>query len=497
MTTITVNSSSDHKLSVLEKVGYSLGDLAANLLFQTLMTFLAFYYTDIYGIEPAAAATVMFIGGMFGAFFTPVMGLIADRTNTRWGKFRPWLLWTAVPFGAAAMLMFSDPKFTGDAKVYFALATYILFLIIYAANNLPYAALSGVLTGNMAQRNSLSSYRFVAVLVAQFAIQVFLLPMVLILGEGDRAKGFQDVMIIFSVVGTLCFLIAFFTTKERILPIVEARNSIGQDLSDLVRNIPWLVILFVTVMVFIGLAVRSGTIVYYFENYLDVQAMAAFLQAIGFNGLIASLNQMWTGMGLNKFPWPEDPATSAMSLFNACGVSCMILGIGLSKPLSDRFGKRNVYGITLFVATCLIALFYAFSSTSIGYHFLAQIFQGFIYGITIPILWAMIADVADYAEWKNNRRATAIVFSAMILGLKAGLTVGGTLVGALLSNFNYNAQLDVQAEETLAGIKLMMSIYGAIPFFLAAFSMAFYMINKSMEERLEADLKARRASAKK
>ena len=166
------------KLSVVEKVGYSLGDLAANLIFQTLLTFLAFFYTDVYGISPGKAATIMAIGGFFGAFFTPVMGIIADRTNTRWGKFRPWLLWTSIPFGAVALLAFSTPDFDENGKVIYAFVTYILLLIIYAANNLPYSALSGVLTGNMSDRNSLSSYRFVAVMVAQFIIQVLLLPVV-------------------------------------------------------------------------------------------------------------------------------------------------------------------------------------------------------------------------------------------------------------------------------------------------------------------------------
>ena len=176
------------RLSVGEKIGYSLGDLAANLIFQTFITFLAFFYTDIYKIPAGTASAIIFWGGVFGGvIFNPIMGLIADRTNTRWGKFRPWVLWTAVPFGVFALLAFTTPDLGEQGKIWYAAITYTLLVTIYAANNLPYAALSGVLTGNMSERNSLSSYRFVAVMVAQFVIQVLLLPLVLALGDGDQA----------------------------------------------------------------------------------------------------------------------------------------------------------------------------------------------------------------------------------------------------------------------------------------------------------------------
>ncbi len=432
------------KLSVTEKIGYSLGDLAANLIFQTLLTFLAFFYTDVYGISAGKAATIMAIGGMFGAFFTPVMGIIADRTSTRWGKFRPWLLWTSVPFGAVALLAFSTPDFDENGKVIYAFITYIALLMIYAANNLPYSALSGVLTSSMADRNSLSSYRFVAVMVAQFIIQVLLLPLVLILGDGDKAAGFQNTMLIFSITGTLFFLIAFATTKERILPVVETRNRVGQDISDLLNNLPWVVMLVVTVLVFVTLALKGGMYIYYFKNYLDEAALAQFLQDIGFNGFIAGLNSVLATVGLSEFQWPKDAPTSAFSLFNGAGIIMMIIGIGFSKGLADKFGKRNVFASALFISTLFVVAFKFFSAENIGIIFISQILHGFFYGVTIPLLWAMIADVADYSEWKNNRRATAIVFSAMILGLKAGLTIGGSLGAALLAHYGYDASLPAQ-----------------------------------------------------
>jgi GPH family glycoside/pentoside/hexuronide:cation symporter len=483
------------KLSAVEKIGYSLGDLAANLIFQTLLTFLAFFYTDVYGISAGKAATIMAIGGMFGAFFTPVMGIIADRTKTRWGKFRPWLLWTSVPFGAVALLAFSTPDFDENGKVIYAFITYIALLMIYAANNLPYSALSGVLTSSMADRNSLSSYRFVAVMVAQFIIQVLLLPLVLILGDGDKAVGFQNTMLIFSITGTIFFLIAFATTKERILPVVETRNSVGQDVSDLLKNLPWIVMLAVTILVFVTLALKGGMYIYYFKNYLSEPALAQFLQDIGFNGFISGLNSGLTSIGLSEFQWPKDAPTSAFSLFNGAGIIMMIIGIGFSKGLADKFGKRNVFASALFISTLFVLAFKFFSAENIGIVFISQILHGFFYGVTIPLLWAMIADVADYSEWKNNRRATAIVFSAMILGLKAGLTIGGSLGAGLLAHYGYDASLPAQNAATIEGIKTAVSVFASLPFFIAVGCMFLYAINKPLETQIEADLNARRKSA--
>jgi len=483
------------KLSVVEKVGYSLGDLAANLIFQTLLTFLAFFYTDVYKIPAAQASTIIFIGGMVGALFTPVMGMIADRTHTRWGKFRPWLLWTSVPFGAVALLAFSTPDFGPGGKVLYAFATYILLVLIYSANNLPYAALSGVLTGNMAQRNSLSAYRFVAVMVAQFIIQALLLPLVLLLGDGDKAAGFENAMTLFSVVGVVFFLIAFAVTRERVVPAPEQRSSVLQDLADLAKNRPWLIMLSLTVLVFVTLALKGGMYVYYFQNYLSEPALAAFLDRIGFNGFIAGLNSLLSGMGMTGFRWPEDAPTSAFSLFNAGGIIFMILGIGLSKPLADRFGKRDVFGGALFVSTLFVLAFYFFPPRAIGLVFVSQILHGFFYGITIPLLWAMIADVADYSEWKNGRRATAIVFSAMLFGLKAGLSIGGALVAGILALYGYDANLPAQGAEAVAGIRLSVSLYASLPFLFGIALLFGYEINKKLESRIEADLGERRSAA--
>ena len=485
-------NSSSQKISVVEKIGYSLGDLSANLIFQTLMTFIAFFYTDVYKIPPAAASAIIFTGGMLGACFNPIMGIIADRTTTRWGKFRPWILWTALPFGAMAILTFSTPDFGPHGKIIYAMLTYMFLVIVYSANNLPYSALSGVLTGDMAERNSISSYRFLAVMIAQFIVQVLLLPLVLILGGGDKIMGFEKTIGIFAVVGVIFFIITFLTTRERVIPTAEQKSSIKQDLSDLVKNKPWIAMLVLTIFIFITLSLKGGMYVYYFKDYLSAPDLAAFLNNIGFNSFIESLNTFLTNMGLVGFHWPEDAATSGFSLFNAGGIIFMIIGILFSKRLADKYGKRDVFGVGLFLSSLCLLLFYFYSPKAIAFVFITQIMHGFFYGLTIPLLWAMIADVADYSEWKNNRRATAIVFSAMIFGLKAGLSIGGALVAGILAGFGYDAQLVTQAQGTINGIKLSVSVFPTLTFFVGVACLFFYEIDKAKEVQIEKALNERR-----
>ena len=475
-------NSNSQKLSVREKIGYSLGDLAANLVFQTLMTYLAYFYTDIYGLKPNDASIIILTVGLVAAFaFNPIMGAIADRTNTRWGKFRPWILWTAIPLGVVALLAFSTPDFSYKGKVIYAVVTYTLLLMLYAASNLPYSALSGVITGDMGERNSISSYRFVAVMVAQFFVQVFMLPIIETAGGGDKAIGIEIVMTWLAIIGSIMLLITFFTTKERIVPKPEQKSTLKEDIGDLIQNRPWILMLVLTALIFITLAIKGGSYVYYFENYVDKTALTQFLEPI-----LAFLS----GIGFNFFG--GNPVSAGFGLFNAGGISFMIIGIMFSKGLADKYGKRNIFGIFLFISTLFILGFYIIPSTSVGLMFLSQIFHGFFYGITIPLLWAMIADVADYSEWKTNRRATAIIFSAMMVGLKGGLSIGSALVTGILGSYGYSAELPIQPDSAIMGTKLLVSVYAAIPFLIGTGLLFFYEINKKMEVQIEKDLKERR-----
>ena len=379
-------------------------------------------------------------------------------------------------------MAFSTPNFSYDGKVIYAVITYTLLLLLYASSNLPYSALSGVITGDMKERNSISSYRFVAVMFAQFFVQVFMLPIIIYAGAGDKAIGIEIVMTWLAIIGTIMLLITFFTTKERIVPTEEQKSSVFEDLKDLITNKPWLIMLILTTLTFISLAMKGGSYVYYFENYIDETRLTVFISPI--------LDYL-TSVEINFFG--NDPVSAGFGLFNGAGIIFMIFGISLSKPLADRYGKRNIFALFLFISTIFIILFYFFDKSSVQLMFGSQILHGFFYGITIPLLWAMIADVADYSEWKTNRRATAIIFSAMMVGLKLGLTIGGGLVVQILGNYGYEANKELaQSEYVVQGVKLLVSIYPAIPFLIGIALLYFYEINKKMETQIEIDLRNRR-----
>src|SRR5258706_3200492 len=332
-------NTSPQKLSVVEKIGYSLGDLAANLVFQTLVTYLAYFYTDIYRLNTNDASAIILTVGLIAAFgFNPIIGAIADRTRSKWGKFRPWILWTAVPLGVIALLAFSTPHFSYKGKLNYAVVTYTLILFLYASNNHPYSSLSGVITGDMKERNSMSAYRFVAVMFAQFFVQVFMYSIIISAGHGDKAVGIEKVMTWLAVIGTVMLLITFLTTKERIVPKPEQKSSVREDLSDLFKNKPWIIMLTLTTLVFITLAMKGGAYVYYFENYVDRERLTSFI--------IPVLNA-FSNLGINFFG--EDPVSAGFGLFNAGGIIFMIVGITLSKRLADKYGKRDVFGIALFI----------------------------------------------------------------------------------------------------------------------------------------------------
>ncbi len=483
-----------NKISVKEKIGFSLGDLAANLIFQTLMTFLAYFYTDVYKIEPTAASKIIFIGGMIGALVNPIVGLIADRTKSKWGKYRPWVLWTSIPFGVMAILAFVTPQLNFEDKVIYALISYTLLAVVYSANNVPYSALGAVISGDMDQRNSLFSYRFVAVLIAQFIVQTLLLPLVMILGDGDKIKGFESSIAIFALIGVVLFVITFYTTKERIKPIDNQNVNLVSDFKALLHNRPGIILFIVTIFVFISLALKTGMYVYYFKHYLSEPHMAKFLNDIGFNTYVEGLNSFFKGVGLIGFEWPEDTAASAFGLYNAVGIILMLVGVVNSKKLANKYGKKDVFSTGLLLSAFTLFLYVFYDSESVGLVFFTQILHGFSYGITIPLLWAMIADVADFSEWKHNRRATAFSFSIMIFGLKVGLSIGGALVTTLLARYGYQEVLISQNSEINTVIKMSVSIYPAVIFMLGVLCLIFYEINKGKEIEIENELNNRRKS---
>ena len=441
------------KLSIKEKVGYSLGDAAANFIFQTVIMFLMFFYTDVFGISAKVAGTMFLVSRIWDAFNDPLMGAIADRTNTRWGKFRPWVLWTAIPFGIIGVLTFTTPDIGPKGKIIYAFVTYNLLMMIYTMNNIPYSAMTGVLTGDTVERTGLASYRFIFAMLAAFVVQGMTLKMIKILGHGNDALGYQLTMAVFCTFAVIFFFITFFTTKERVKPDPKQKTSVKQDLKDLTKNGPWIAIFFLTIFVFINLSLRGSIILYYFKYYVKREDL--------------------------------------FGMFNMVGMGVTIIGILFSKPLAVRFGKRDTFRLCLFLTAVLIVAFVFLPPGAIAMIFVLQVLMQFVYGVTIPMLWAMMADVADFSEWKTGRRATGMAFSAATFGLKMGLSLGGAIAGWLLSYYGYVPDVE-QSVRTLKGIRLLMSVYPAIPFFIGVAVLFFYKIDKKMELQMQDDLVERR-----
>jgi sugar (glycoside-pentoside-hexuronide) transporter len=441
------------RLSVREKVGYGIGDAAANFIFQTMIIFQLAFYTDTFGITAAAAGTLFLVVRVFDAAFDPLMGVIADRTNTRWGKFRPWILWTAVPFGIMGFLAFTTPDLSPSGKLAYAYVTYILLMMVYSANNLPYSALSGVMTGDVVQRTSLSSYRMVFAMASQLVIQGLALPMVKQFGGGNDALGYKITMGIFSALAVVFFLITFATTRERVRPDPAQKSSIGQDFADLVSNGPWKAMFALTIILFVTLALRGGVMVYFFKYYVGREDM--------------------------------------FGPFNVIGTGATIIGVLLSKPVAERIGKRRLFVIGLLGTVVFTAAFILLPPNNLPLIIATEALRQFAYGFTTPLLWAMMADVADFSVWNNRRRATAVIFSAIIFGLKAGLGIGGAIGGYLLDAYGYVPNA-VQSAHALLGIRLAASIYPAIAFLLCAVCLTFYRIDKTLELEMSRELTERR-----
>ena len=449
----SVQQEAAEKLSVKEKVGYSLGDAAANFVFQTMLVFQLNFYTDVFGIAARVAGRVFLVARVADAFFDPIMGAIADRTKTRWGKFRPWVLWTALPFGIMGCVTFITPNFSTAGKVVYAYVTYMLMMAVYSANNTPYSALSGVMTGDDGERTSLSSYRFVAAMSAGFIVQGFALPMVHYFGGDDSAKGYQATMAVFGLLCVIFFVITFLTTKERILPDPTKHSTVRQDLAALAKNGPWIALFAVTLVLFVTLSMRGGVALYFFKYYLNKES--------------------W-------FPY-----------FGPIGQVANILGIFLSKPLAMRFGKRNVFIAGLLGTAVFQSCFMLVPASAPELALVFQFLQAFVYGPTIPLLWAMMADVADYGEWTTGIRATGIIFSGIVFGLKAGLGFGGSIAGEVLDRYGYVPNV-AQTQSALHGIKMTISILPGLGFLACAVLLLFYVIDRKMTIRMMDELKERR-----
>lgn len=441
------------KLSIKEKIGYGLGDTASHFVWDMVGFWILIFYTDTFGISAAAAGTIMLIARIWDMISDPIMGIIADRTTTRWGKFRPYLLWMALPYSLLAVLTFTTPNLGSTGKVIYAGVTYFLLMTVFTAINLPYSSLGAVMTSDSYERAGLNSYRFVFAFIGQFIVTGTALTLALYFGKGDNAKGYQYTLILFSIISFFLFMIAFKSTKERVQPPKEQKQNLKEDLRNLFKNKPWVILFFVGIISFVMFAMQNLTIAYYFKYYI--------------------------GKAEN------------VQLFNVVGTLALIIGIPFSKPLAKRFGKRNVFLASSLISGMFFILLYLPSANNITSIYVLNILAKITYAPSVPLLWTMIADTADYSEWKNGRRSTGLVFSAATFAQKAGWGIGGALAGWILAIYKFIPNA-VQTDSALHGIKLMISVFPGILYMSCAILLFFYSIDHKTCIIMQKDLEARR-----
>ena len=472
---------SSQKVSIGEKLGYSLGDMAANLVFQMMVIFQLKFYTDIFGLDGAVAGSILMIGSISAIIVDPTVGILADRTRTRWGKFRPWLIWTAIPFAIFYVLAFYNPGIQDKSAVaVYATISYVLLMTVYSFNNIPYTSLGGVMTSDIRERTSITTIRFIAVTIAQFVVQGLTLPLVDNLGQGNQQRGWVTTIGIFAIIAIFLFLITFLVTKERIQPPPMQVKNIKEDIKDTVSDVSWNSMALLTFAIFITLSMWGSAMNFYFQHNIDQKSLYDFLSLFGLE-----IEQ-------------KEAYSIGYSVFNMTTAIVQFIGVVcLSRVLANKYGKKKVFMISLSLTAFFTALFYIPSPTDISLIFVLNILKSLAYAPTVPLLWAMIGDVADHIEYENYRRATGFCFSGITLALKVGLGLGGAIAGVIISMFGYvSGGNAIQNESAMEGIRLVSSIVPAILFGVGVLALYFYPISKEYNENMQAELDARRRLAK-
>lgn len=438
-----------------EIVGYGLGDMGFNFYWTNISTFLLIFYTDVFGITAAAAATMLFVVKIFNAFTDPMIGAFADRTQTRWGQFRPYLLFLSLPLAVVGVLAYSTPDFGPTGKLVWACATYLLLMTLYTGINLPYSALSGVITGDARERNAINAARFIAGFAGGTLVTAASPRLVAWLGEGDPARGWTLTMGVWGLAAMVIFAITFGTTTERVLPPQARPAPVRQDLADLRSNKPWILLFFLSLIIMGGITLRMTSAAYYFKYVVNrPELLATFVPAY----LLAA----------------------------AAGTACT--------PLLTRFiDKRRLMIGLMLLSTVLSAAFLFVPSDSLVTMYALQIALGLALGPKSPLSFSMLADSADYNEWRHGRRATGMTFAASSFAQKLGTALAVAVIGALFSALGYvpNAQ---QSADSQAGIVWLMSVIPAAFTLLAAVIMVFYTLDNPTMARIQADLAARKSS---
>jgi GPH family glycoside/pentoside/hexuronide:cation symporter len=488
------------KLSFWEKAGYGCGDLGSVLFWQTIMVYLLYFYTDVFGLTAAVAGVMFFVSRVLDALFDVVIGMTADRTESRWGKFRPYILFGAVPLAIAAIAAFSAPDFGGTGKIIYAYVTFLLFMFLYSTVNIPYTSLLGVISSDPVDRTSASSFKFVGAYLAGIIVSATALPFAKMFGKGNTEieiaqTGWQTTMTIYAAAAVLFFIITFLSTRERIKPIAKEKTDVKRDLKDIVQNVPWIMLFVVTILFILFNCIRLNVTTHYFKYYVGEQAVPWLTSILNFGreyianpvlGLFGKEKLTMLGLG-------ETFGFEALaSTFNTLGQALSLVGVLLIPWWAKTFGRRKGTIILLVTAIICTGSFIFFSPENI---FLILFFQaiGSITGGPISaLLWVMYADTADYAEWKTGRRATGLIFSASIMSNKLGWAFGSMIAAFILASTGFVANV-TQNAGTLFGLKAMMSVIPIIAGVAAlAILIFFYKLDEKTMKTVQADLEQRR-----
>ncbi|QPL42246.1 MFS transporter [Pseudoalteromonas sp. A41-2] len=436
-------------LTTKEKIAYGLGDTASNIIFQTVMLFLTFFYTDIFGISPAVVGTLFLVVRVVDAITDPLMGALTDSTRTKYGSYRPYLLWLAVPFGVISMITFTTPDLPESGKVIYAFITYTLLMLVYTAINIPYSALGGVLSPDPKLRVSIQSYRFVFGMLGGLIVSACTLPLVNWLGKGDNALGYQLTMALMSGLGVVLFLICFRFTKERVIAEHNSSLSWKSRMSTLLQNGPFKVLCFAAVMLLTSMVLRTTLAIYYVKYVLGEAELVTYFITIGMIG--------------------------------------NILGCACAQPLSKRVDKKTAYIRLQYISAIISCVAFWLPSEQLALAFIIYFLWCFFTQMATPLLWAKMADTIDYGQWKTGERLTGLVYASVVFFIKLGLALGGAIAGWLLAFYGYEANTTL-SNQTLSGILISFTLYPAIGSVLVALIMKRYILDNKTVEQISADL---------
>ena len=436
-------------VSVREKVCYAMGDASANIAWRGIAAFLFIFYTDVFGLDPAAVGLLMLVARIGDGVTDVLMGVVADRTSTRWGKFRPWILWSALPLGVILSLTFTCPtSFGPSGRLAYAYVTYIAFTLAYTAMSIPYGALMSVMSPDDRVRTSIGSYKMVGAFAGGMVVQG-LLPVLRV-----RFDSYSTPIYLLSAVMVILMPLAFFGTKERVAPPKGQDGSLAADLRDLVRNFPWGVLLLVALLFNLYNSVKQGVTIIYFTHYLGREILcASYMTAL----MLASVAGAWA-----------------------------------TTPLAFRFGKRRLFVASLVLSGILCAGLWFCGPTDLVPVFVLGVASEFFAAILPTLCFGMLGDVADYSEWRNGRRATGLVYSATSFAMKFGGGAAGLVIGLILARYGYDAKSAEGVARAFPGIRMLMSWVPAIVAVATAFAMAFYPITEKKMKQIADDLGARR-----